>query len=97
MVYFNYMVCTLITILFSLGSLVVLVPQYKLMEGDFFKLGANNEIYSIVFLIVNFACYHQHEVTEEEIKEKLELFEDAVSRRKSEAASSHQMSMKTNA
>mmetsp|Transcript_5367 Transcript_5367/g.8285 ORF Transcript_5367/g.8285 Transcript_5367/m.8285 type:complete len:321 (+) Transcript_5367:734-1696(+) len=88
-VYFNYVVCSLITILFALGNMAILIPQYLLLTGDFFKLGTNNELHSVIFLIVIFMIYHQHEVTEEEVKEKLDRFDHAVARKQSVAESSH--------
>jgi hypothetical protein len=54
---FNYFVCVLIFVAFTAGNILVFVPQYKFFAGDFLTQGANNEIFTPVFMLLMFFAY----------------------------------------
>mmetsp|Transcript_27125 Transcript_27125/g.41286 ORF Transcript_27125/g.41286 Transcript_27125/m.41286 type:complete len:107 (+) Transcript_27125:1030-1350(+) len=93
-VYFNYFYCGFASLLFIVGSVLILVPKYLATEGEFF-MGACNELFSAVFLLLIFTVYHQAEITEEQVVEKNKIYEEEYERQKSEASSRYQMSMRT--
>ena len=64
----------LLTIFFLGVIIVVHVFQYRIFAGGFLISGGVNEIWALLELMIVFCLYRSSDITYDEIKEKMELF-----------------------
>ena len=81
MVYFVNTVAVFIIVYFLIGIFLVHSFQYRLMDGEIFNSGGITEIFSFIFLLVISCMHYQKEVTQEDIQQKMDKFEEALSRK----------------
>ena len=61
--------------------LLVHAFQYRLFEGDLIYSGGITEIFSFIFLLIISMMHFSREVSQSEIQEKMDKFEEELSRR----------------
>lgn len=58
------------------------------MDGELVNSGAINEAFSLIFLVVISMMHYQREVTQSDIQQKMDTFEEALSRRSMKSSKS---------
>ena len=93
----------LLTLFYLAVILTVHVFQYRIFAGGFLISGGVNEIWALLELMIIFCLYRSTDITYDEIKEKMDLFNlqmekeeqkrrDAISNRNDSADFKHRMS-----
>lgn len=63
MIYFINIYSILLTMAFFFFNLVIHLCQYRAWDGQVVNTGGNNEIFSMVFLVIVFFLYYSKDVT----------------------------------